>query len=82
MDYCKTLLISLIDFLFEKYRIPMNDKYKIHKAFERQIQTLGGTNILNYFRDLSSKGTRVHEGEVRFSFWILKTKEAIDLKTS
>jgi hypothetical protein len=50
--------------LFVVGRIPMSDKYKIHKAFDRQIQALGGTSFSNYFKDLRTKGTRTHEGEV------------------
>ena len=42
----------------------MNDKYKIHKAFDRQIQSLGGTTVANYLKDLIIKGARPHEGEV------------------
>jgi hypothetical protein len=42
----------------------MNDKYKIHKAFDRQIQSFGGTSFSNYFKELTTKGTRAHEGEV------------------
>ncbi|CAF3412168.1 unnamed protein product [Rotaria sp. Silwood1] len=44
--------------------IPMSDKYKIHKAFERQIQSLDGTNIFNYFKELKIKTTHAHEGDV------------------
>jgi hypothetical protein len=44
----------------------MNDKYKIHKAFDRQIQSLGGANFSNYFKELSAKGTHSREGEVSF----------------
>lgn len=42
----------------------MNDKCKIHKAFDRQIQLFGGTTLSNYFKDLILKGIRTHEGEV------------------
>lgn len=45
----------------------MNDKYKLHKAFDRQIQLVGGTTFSNYFKDLSAKHTRSHEGEVKLS---------------
>lgn len=46
----------------------MNDKCKIHKAFERQIQTFGGIEFLNYFKDLSSKHSRSREGVVSSFF--------------
>ena len=42
----------------------MSDKYKIHRAIDRQIQAIGGTNFSNYFKDLRAKGTRTREGEV------------------
>jgi hypothetical protein len=42
----------------------MCEKCKIHKAFDRQIQLSGSTIISNYFKELTLKGTRIHEGEV------------------
>lgn len=63
--YFVSLALFLRLILLSMVRIPINDKCKIHKAFERQIQSLGGTNLLHYFKDLSNKGTRTHEGEVR-----------------
>ncbi len=46
----------------------MNDKYKLHKAFDQQIQSFGGKSCSNYFKELSAKGTRAYEGEVSFEF--------------
>lgn len=42
----------------------MNGKCKIHKAFEKQIQSIGGINIINYFKELTAKGLWPHEGDV------------------
>lgn len=47
-------------------RIPVNDKYKIHKAFDRQIQSFGGTTLSNYLKEIISKGARPYEGEVSY----------------
>jgi hypothetical protein len=44
----------------------MDDKYKLHKVFDQQIQSFGGKNFSNYFKELSAKGKRTHEGEVSF----------------
>ncbi|CAF0719495.1 unnamed protein product [Adineta steineri] len=42
--------------------IPISDKYKVHKSIDRQIQSFGGINLSNYFKDLTTKGTRIREG--------------------
>jgi hypothetical protein len=46
----------------------VNDKYKIHKAFDRQIQSSGGTTLSSYLKELITKGARPREGEVIYSF--------------
>ncbi len=51
---------------FYMERIPVNDKYKIHKAFDRQIQSFGGTTLSNYLKEIISKGARPYEGEVSY----------------
>ena len=56
----------------------MNDKYKIHKAFDRQIQALGGSGFSNYFKDLTNKGTRAREGEVSLLMKSTKENSQID----
>lgn len=61
----KMRLGGFLFFFFFFERIPVNDKYKIHKSFERELQALGGTNLLNYFKEFSNKGSRTHEGEVK-----------------
>ena len=64
-------MISSCCFLFDLFsieRIPVNDKYKIHKAFDRQIQSFGGTTLSNFLKELISKGARPHEGEVNYLF--------------
>ncbi|CAF2428088.1 unnamed protein product [Rotaria sp. Silwood2] len=55
---------KLIEQNVESIIIPMSDKYKIHKAFDRQLQSLGSTTILNYFKELKTKSTCAHEGDV------------------
>ena len=47
-------------------RIPANDKYKIHKAFDPQIQSLCDPSVSNYFKNLTTKNMRAHEGDVSF----------------
>lgn len=45
--------------------MPMNEKYRLHRAFDRQLQEHGGVAFSNYLKELSVKGTRAREGEVR-----------------
>ncbi|CAF3407205.1 unnamed protein product [Rotaria socialis] len=42
----------------------MNDKYRIHKAFDRQIQTMAGAFFSNYFKELKIKSKLGHEGDI------------------
>lgn len=42
----------------------MNDKYRIHRAFDRQLQENGVVAFSNYLKELSINGTRARQGEV------------------
>ncbi|CAF0825398.1 unnamed protein product [Rotaria sordida] len=55
---------KLIEQNVESIIIPMSDKYNIHKAFDRQIQSLGGTTIINHLKELKTKNTHSHEGDI------------------
>ncbi|CAF1610522.1 unnamed protein product [Rotaria magnacalcarata] len=55
---------KLIEQNVETILIPMNDKYRIHKAFDRQIQTVAGTFFSNYFKKLKLKSKPGHEGDI------------------